>query len=55
MGNKQKKPVKPQESASDNMFDVIFEFKRMPKELEKMLDNKKLRDANQAQSKASNT
>lgn len=35
MGNEPKKPVKPQESASDKMFDMIFEFKMMAKEFEK--------------------
>lgn len=35
MGNEQKKPVKPQDSASDKMFDMIFEFKMMAKEFEK--------------------
>jgi len=35
MGNEPQKPVKPQESASDKMFDMIFEFKMMAKEFEK--------------------
>lgn len=34
MGNKQEKPKK-QESESDKMFDMIFEFKMMAKEFEK--------------------
>ncbi len=35
MGNEQKKPAKPEQSASDKMFDMIFEFKMMAKEFEK--------------------
>ncbi len=35
MGNKQEKPKQPEPSASDKMFDMIFEFKMMAKEFEK--------------------
>jgi len=35
MGNEPKKPVKPEASASDKMFDMIFDFKMMAKEFEK--------------------
>jgi hypothetical protein len=36
MGNEPAKNSKPQESASDKMFDMIFEFKMMAKEFEKI-------------------
>ena len=35
MGNKQEKPKQPEQSASDKMFDMIFEFKMMAKEFDK--------------------
>ena len=35
MGNKADKPKPKEESASDKMFDMIFEFKMMAKEFEK--------------------
>jgi hypothetical protein len=37
MGNKQEKPkeVAPQQSASDQMFDTIFEFKSVAKQMKK--------------------
>ena len=38
MGQEKSKPVAPQQSASDKMFDMIFEFRMMSKSLKKESD-----------------
>ncbi len=35
MGNKSQKPINPESSASDKIFNMIFDFKMMAKEFEK--------------------